>query len=175
MRIVCLVTLLLLPGWAQSGVYKWLDEYGVVYSDLPVPGSERVQVPGIREPARRVPQESAPAVPSTAQRPVGEEDERYRSFAIDSPYADERIRSADGVVLIRLELDPELETSHCIALHLDGQPITEQLRRLEYNLSGVAQGVHTLTASVLDRHGETVLGSVEITFRVIRAAQSPSL
>lgn len=173
--------LLVLAGLAVSlaasgqEIYRWVDKDGIVhYADQP--GSADAVLINIIEPNAYDSADTAIAAP-----PGGEPDEEpepedpYQSLAIVSPENDQVFFGADAVVLVSAYLEGSLQPDHSIALFMNGKRLDTEGPTAE--LSELARGSYTLSASVLDADGKPVISSRPVSFHVrqpsINSPQSP--
>ena len=160
-----LVLLMLLSGLVHAEVYKYIDDKGaVVYSDQPRPGAERVKLPEIQT---YTPPPAPKLTPTPMQKPV---QKLYDSMAIVEPEEDDTVRDNQGVVQVRLLLTPPLMTKqgHKIQFYLDAQPHGIPVTNTSIGFSNLDRGLHTLSASVLDARGQTVMNADSVTFHLHR-------
>ena len=173
--------LLVLAGLAVSlaapgqEIYRWVDKDGIVhYADQP--GSADAVLINIIEPNAYDSADTAIAAPPG--RDTDEETEpedAYQSLAIVSPENDQVYFGADAVVLVSAYLEGSLQPDHSIALFMNGKRLDAQGPTAE--LSELARGSYTLSASVLDADGKPVISSRPVSFHVrqpsINSPQSP--
>lgn len=168
MKAIFLVFLLLpaLAATAESKVYRWVGPDGAtVFSDEPRPGAQEVEIPPVQTmPRLELPRATVP------QEDSGPTDEGgYQSFSFVAPQQDEGVRANNGVVDVRMTLEPPLRAGHSIAVTLDGEPLGGNAP-LSFQLPGMERGTHTITAEVVDAAGEAVISAGPVTFHVLRAA-----
>jgi hypothetical protein len=155
--------------FAADGVWKWKDAAGVThYSDQPVPGAERVdlKVQTFKAPNSDVSAGGQNSNRQTASAPA------YRSLEIWKPASQETVSNSGGQVSVRLRADPQLAAGDAIALYLDGQKVEGAPQALEYELSNIARGIHTLTAAIVTNRGQTAIESSTVTFNVLQASSA---
>ncbi|MDZ7752186.1 MAG: DUF4124 domain-containing protein [Gammaproteobacteria bacterium] len=163
------VVLLLLPALALaagSKVYRWVGPDGAtVFSDEARPGAEEVEIPPVQTmPALEAPRATAP---DDGKGPT--EEAAYQSFSFVAPQQDQGVRANNGVVGVRMTLEPPLRAGHSIAVTLDGEPMGGNAP-LSFQLPALDRGTHTIEAEVVDATGESVISAGPITFHVLRAA-----
>lgn len=165
MRTALLLALALAnPVFASQVVYKWVDPQGIThYSDLPVPGAERVE---LRVGTTTVTPSNSPASStSSAARP--DAGPAYRNFEIWKPGNDEVFSNVAGTVDVNVRVDPPLQAGHTLSLYLDGRlvegfaPNTEQ-----FSLKDVYRGTHGVVAVITDQRGKRVAETPPVTFHV---------
>lgn len=163
-----LLALLASVAMAADEVWRWVDADGIThYSDRPVPGAEKVDL--------RVQTYKAPERPASRPTPqpagVEEPTPDYRNFEIWKPAQDEAIVNTAGAVSVRVRLDPGLAGTHAIYLYLDGKRIDDQpLDALDFQLSEVPRGTHSLTAMVTDQDGKTLIQAPPVVFHVVQTS-----
>lgn len=163
-----LVMLMLLTGLVHAEVYKYIDDKGaVVYSDQPRPGAERVKLPEIQT-------YTPPPAPKLTPAPVIQPVQKlYERMAIVEPEKDGTVRNNQGVVQVRVSLTPPLmaRQGHKIQFYLDTQPHGIPVTNTAIGFSNLDRGSHTLSASVLDAGGQTVMTADPVTFHLHRESK----
>lgn len=154
-------------GLAQGSreVWKWTDANGVVhYTDTPQPGATRMQLSGMA-PAT-APKPTAPQDASAA-RPAAPERQQYESLQFTQPGNGETFFNSDAQVPVGLALTPSLARGDELALYLDGARVEEfPPTALDFVLTDLPRGAHTLTAAVVDRDGNMLLRSEARVFHI---------
>lgn len=163
-----MLVLLLAATAVNAGVYKWVDENGVVqYGDRPPEGAERVDLP----PSSTYEPRELPAVEKDESGQA--EDEAvivpYSQVAITQPQDDETVRDNSGNVPLSVELEPPLQQGHRMAVVIDGRTIFDQLTGTQVTLTDVNRGTHSLQVKVLDADGVELAASSAVTFHMHRA------
>jgi hypothetical protein len=161
--------LILSATTASAEVYKWVDDNGVVqYGDRPpAGGAETVDLPPSSVyqprplPSVVEPEEGAPAAQADTAG--------YKRLAIRQPGDDATVRDNTGAVELEIDLEPELQQGHRIAVLLDGRTIFDQLEITRVSLSNVDRGTHRLRVKVLDADGAEQAASEPVTFHMHRA------
>ena len=155
---------------AGAATYKWVDKEGRVhYSDKPVEGAERVDLP-------ELPTYAAPVEP-TAQR-NGREPRRpdtgpaYTRFEFISPKSEQVFWDLVGKLPVQLALEPGLRDGDRINIYLDGKltgnsPTTS----LGMTLEEVWRGSHSLKAVVVGPDGAARITAESGTFHVKQHSQ----
>lgn len=174
LQLIWVLLGLLLASGAGAATYKWVDKDGQVhYSDTPVEGAERVDLP-------ELPTYAAPAVP--APRKSGEEKERpdarpeYGRFEFVSPKPDQVFWNIAGELPVQLMLEPGLQNGDRINVYLDGK-LTENspTSSLSLTLTEVWRGEHSLRAVVVDAKGTARITAESGPFHVKQhSIQQPS-
>lgn len=161
--LFCLV--LPLESWGQ--IYRWVDEQGrTVYSDIPKPGAEVVDLPPL--PAFSPP---APAKPEKPQ-PAEQAAQPYTALAIAQPGEEEMVHDNSGTLGVALTLSPPLriEQDHRIKVFLDGEALPATQTAMNFSLTDIDRGAHILQVAVVDRSGQPLITSAPITFYMWRAS-----
>jgi hypothetical protein len=169
--LVLLSCLLAFASQAQETkkeLWKWTDSNGVVhYSDVPGPGAVKVDL-AVTE-AQPRPAVAAPAAgpsSSTAAKPAAPATVTYTSLEIWQPEDQASYFDADTTVNVRLRSDPAIAADDSLLLYLDGKLVEGPRNALEYSLSGVERGAHSLTAQVLDIKGKEKIRSKSVVFYI---------
>lgn len=181
MRILLLLAGLTLSLAAQpQEIYRWIDKDGQVhYSDQP--GAANAERVILADPNAYESEPSfgdyAPAASAPEDTDTGaDEVAPYESLAIVQPTPDQVFFGADATVVVAAELDGTLRSDHTVVFFVNGN------RRpagpgLGLELQNLDRGSHFLRAAVLDRNGDPVITSQQITFHVrepsINTPQSP--
>jgi hypothetical protein len=96
----------------------------------------------------------------------------YAQFTVIKPSYDQGVRANDGSVTVYLSLQPALMPGHTIVLNVDGED-GEKIRSgesLNFNLSSMSRGRHTVAAKVINEQGEEVIETGPVGFYVLRNA-----
>lgn len=168
MKAWFLIFLLLpaLAATAESKVYRWVGADGsTVFSDQPRPGAEEVEIPPVQTmPSLGQPRRTAPGEEGEAA-----DEAVYQTFSFVAPQQDEGIRANNGVVDVRMTLEPSLRAGDSIAVTLDGEPLGGNAP-LSFQLPAMERGTHTIGAEVVDANGDPVISAGPVTFHVLRVA-----
>ncbi len=169
--LVLLSCLLAFASQAQETkkeLWKWTDSNGVVhYSDVPGPGAVKVDLTVTEAQPR--PTVAAPAAgpsSSTAAKPAAPATVTYTSLEIWQPEDQASYFEADTTVNVRLRSDPAIAADDSLLLYLDGKLVEGPRNALEYSLSGVERGAHSLTAQILDIKGKEKIRSKSVVFYI---------
>jgi hypothetical protein len=171
-RILILVSCLLAfasqAQEAKKELWKWTDSNGVVhYSDVPGPGAVKVDLTVIEgQPRPTVAAPAAGTASSTPAKPSAAATVSYASLEIWQPADQTSYFEADTSVNVRLRSDPALAADDSLLLYLDGKLIEGPRNALEYTLSGVERGAHSLTAQILDNTGKEKIRSKSVVFYI---------
>lgn len=158
---------LLVPLAATAEVYKWVDEQGnVVYSDQPRPGAKPLDLPEVSTyksvpPGRAVPRERA----AEAAGPM-------YGVQVLQPEPEATVRDNRGIMDVRVATEPPLlpERGHRLAIQLDDQAV-QYTSSLEFQLTEVQRGAHTLRVWVTDKEGEAISDRQAVTFFMHQASR----
>jgi uncharacterized protein DUF4124 len=158
---------------AATTVYKWVDESGVIhYSDQPHPNAEKVRV---RDPQTY--KESGPLSSATAAETPAAAAPTYRGCAVVQPANDESFANPESITVV-VQTDPALRGGDQVFVTLDGQPLNDgRPTGLQFSISPVDRGQHTLQAAVKDPDGALLCQAPPITYNVqqasVNAPQNP--
>lgn len=152
-----------------ADIWRWKDANGVThYSDSPVPGAERVNVP--RAPRTDA---AAPASSATNASPTPEQAApqpaavvQYRRCAVTSPQNDAVFNNVDAVEA-SLAIEPALQAGHQVLVLLNGGAYTDWPEgAASHTLTGLFRGSYTLAVRVLDESDRALCSSAAINFHV---------
>ncbi len=165
------LTLFLVTSASFAELYKWKDKDGnVMYSDKPpFEGAEQLDPPHLTTtPAVKVvkkkpkPEDTGPTI---------EEDFRYSQFQITSPLNDEAIRSNPGNISVSFLVKPalNLRLGHFITIKIDGTVVRDKVKSSSgILLQNIDRGTHTITASLKDKNGQTLMSSNPVKMHLLR-------
>lgn len=167
MRILAFLLALLLAVPALAEMYRWKDAQGnVVFGDSPPEGvsAEPVKVrPNVVETPK------LPEPPPPAPAPEGPAGPAYQALRITEPADQSAVRENAGNVTITLGIEPDLNVrvGHKLQVLMDGAPVAEG-QTLQFMLTNVDRGTHSLSARVLDAQGNELVSSPTISFTLLR-------
>ncbi len=174
-----LVLLLIFAGaTAGAEVFRRIGPDGEVYfSDQPLAGAERVELgsPNLIQMPTVTPRPAAaqqPAEVAVDKQEAPAPAPAYAQFAVVKPSHDQGVRANDGSVTVYLALQPALMPGHTIVLTIDGED-GEKIRTgesLNFNLSNMSRGRHTVAAKVVDEQGDVLTQTGPVGFYVLRVA-----
>ncbi len=166
-RLVGLV-LVLAPLAAGAGVYKYVDENGVVrYSDTPPhPGAKPTQLPAVQTYTSddgyvREDSQEAADVPETQTPP-----EDYRSVQLTAPAPEQVYNNANPQVTASAQIEPGLQPGHRLVFLVDGQQYAPAPGQNSLVISGLARGSHSLQAVVMDASDRIQAQSESLNFHL---------
>ena len=176
MNRVLILLLTVACSTASAEVFRRIGPDGEVYfSDRPVAGAERVDLgpaQSIRMPTV-TPRSAATQQPAdVAAGKQGAPAPSYAQFTVVKPSYDQGVRANDGSVTVYLSLQPALMPGHTIVLAVDGED-GEKIRTgesLNFNLSDMSRGRHTVAAKVVDEQGDVLIQTGPVGFYVLRVA-----
>jgi hypothetical protein len=157
--------LLLLGGTVAlqaAETWRWRDANGVVhFSDVPVPGAERVNVGPAPKPGSVATARSSPS-----SRDSGSDIVPYQRCVLAAP-ANDFVALNEPAVQVVLDLQPSLQGGHGIQMLLNGQLVTDwPSTSTQSTLNMQERGTFTLVARVVDEMGNGVCTSPQVTFHV---------
>ena len=94
----------------------------------------------------------------------------YKDFSITSPTSDQGVRANDGNVTVQLSLQPALQSGHTIVLSVggEGSESTVNSSGLTVGLKNLSRGLHTVSATVVDKDGNNLIKTEPVSFHVLR-------
>jgi Domain of unknown function (DUF4124) len=159
-RLFIGITTLVVAGAVFGQAYTWVDKEGIVhYSDRPVPGAERIQLPTSKPSSRPYsrPMASTNNAAEQAKPAKKEQPFSYKSLTFTAPVAEETLWNIEGVLNVSLDLRPGLQPGHRVRVFVDGTP--RMVSGTSFELDEVYRGVHNLQAEVLDETGKMMIRS----------------
>jgi len=161
-----LLIMLLLAGSAHAEIYKSINAAGeVVYSDTRTQGAETMKMPALSTYA------TPPVTPSAiSKKAKSVETAVYEDFVFLTPEDDATIRNNQGIINAELKLTPALrgKLNHRVQFYLDGEAYGEPGSSIRTVMSDVERGEHSLTASVLDANGDTLISTAPVIVHLHR-------
>jgi len=161
--VCCLIAFASQAQQTKVQMWKWTDANGVVhYSDVPGPGAVQmdIHVSGAR--SSGVPPPDGGTAASTYEPTA--QTTGYNSLAIVQPANETSYFDANPIIDVHLRSDPALLSGDSIYLLLDGKRVGNSGDALDYSLSSVPRGQHTLTAKIVDGNGEEKIQSQPVVF-----------
>ena len=167
----CLIALISLFSAAAlaAPAWTWVDGQGRRhYSDVPVEGATQIELRGSQgfSGAALQPTRNTAATASL----TGEGDEpppvSYSVLEIVSPTPEETLRNIGGVLPVEVATYPALSVNHRFDVLLDGERRQLGSRSLQFTLSDVFRGEHTLGILVIDVEGREIARSAPVRFFV---------
>mgnify|MGYP001819806871 FL=1 len=170
MRTFIAFIAVLAAGAVMAQAYKWVDEDGVVhFSDTPVEGAERIDLPTESRPRRQVtPSVTSSAAAATSPATTVEEPPtvfRYDSIEIVAPAPEETLWNIEGVLNVALRVSPGLRPEDRVRVYLDGEEslVTSSS---SFQIQEVWRGVHNIQAEIVDSTGKLMARSLPNRFYV---------
>lgn len=168
-----LCALLLLTSPAGAQIYSWTDAEGnPVYSDQPRPGASPVELgpTNVIEPAPS-------ATPSRSRLPPDPSHQTnfYRELSISSPAHDSNIRSNEGELILVVQTDPPLSSSHLLRVSVDdalsdvGVPGNGAAVH-QLTVRNIDRGTHQIAVAVVNARGEELQRSTPVTVHLQRTS-----
>jgi len=160
---------------ALAATYRWVDANGVVhYSDQPGPGAQKIELPQAQTYRAVPPPPSVPSPPAAPAKPT----DAYQSCAIIEPASEATVFELEAVT-VRVSLQPAQRPGDSVSINFDGATIAPtSSNALDFRISPIDRGAHTVTAVVRDAGNTTVCTSAAVTFYVrqpsVLSPQSPS-
>jgi hypothetical protein len=142
-------------------IYKWVDEKGVThYSDQPHEDAKKVELTSAQTytpaPVGDTSTQSRPQVTAAS----------YSVCEIFVPENDEVFFNVQTVTA-RVRLEPALQAGHRLAIALDGKRMADSMTGVDFTLSPVYRGSHSVMAVVEDaRTGQSICSTPSVTFHV---------
>lgn len=168
MRTFIAFIAVLATGLAMAQAYRWVDENGVVhFSDRPVEGAERIQLPDDRiRPRSQTIDTFAAAAPTTATetQAAPEPPFRYETLEVVAPAPEETLWNIEGVLDVALRVTPGLRPEDQVRVYFDGEQRTAD--GTNFQIEEVYRGVHNIQAEIVDSTGQLMIRSLPNRFYV---------
>lgn len=162
---------------AETKIYRYEDAQGItVFADRAAAGREEVALPGVNTYIPVEPKESVSAPPPA------DVTASYRSLSVTGPGDGETIRRNGGNVRVTGRVEPGVREDHRAVLLVNGAMTSleapqdrvrspaETRSDIEFALTGVARGPHTVRIAVLDREHNVLIQSAPVRFHLLRVA-----
>lgn len=91
----------------------------------------------------------------------------YKRFVVASPEPDEPVRANNGNIMVRLELEPDLQAGHGIVVYLDGKRVANGDATV-FSLESVDRGKHSLFAVLHDENDDVLKNTEAVSFNLLR-------
>ncbi|OLQ81077.1 hypothetical protein BIT28_05770 [Photobacterium proteolyticum] len=163
----CLLLGLTTAPWLQaSPIYTWEDDRGVVhFSDQSNPNANIVDL------------DVLPAIelqPNPASPPGADKQDIQSSQPITvrllSPHDQQTLRDNQGIIKVAAATSQTLKKHHRAQLLLNGTPYGSPQSRLNWHLSNIDRGSHTLQVQI-SNNGKVIASSEVITVYLHRASR----
>ncbi|WMN87405.1 DUF4124 domain-containing protein [Vibrio parahaemolyticus] len=181
--LCALSSVVIIPVVPAQIAYTWVDKDGVIhFSDTPRQGAKAIALPNLEAspPAPEVEstESLAPQVnktPDESQDAPQAQPEKPQPLQLTmlNPTHDATLRSNRGQIDIQLEANRKLGIGEQLQLLLDGNPYGAPQTLLNWQLSDIDRGTHTLSVHA-KRSGKLIASSSPITVHLHRASIKPT-
>lgn len=155
-------------------MWVWVDAQGIRhFSDRPVPGAQLMTITAPPPSASPTPAAPGRASTTTTRRP-GESAVTYTALEIFEPENGQSFFGADAVVNVRMRSEPDLAEGDVTRLYLDGKFVDRQPQGLEYTLTNLERGGHSITALIVDARGNERIRSEPRVFHIRQPSTIPA-
>ena len=170
---ILLLTMLALPGLAQSDIYKVTHADGSIsFTDQPPSDSGSSSVKLLDSNRTNIVPGLAPDPKTTQTEAESEElavtELTPKSVGITSPIDQTTIPMGPGHFSVVAEVEPELELGETLQLVMDSTPVDEPITDTTWNLRFVIRGEHTLLVNRIDSAGNVIASSEPVVVYVLR-------
>lgn len=167
--------LLLLTSVSSAEVYRWVDANGnTVFGDSPPEQSkaQTIELPTLTvadsyDDGAKKTKQTTTAQNSEEEEATSSQTIEYKRFAVASPEKNQAVRANNGNVMVRLELEPELQAGHGIVVYLDGKQVANG-DATTFSLESVDRGKHSLFAVLHDANDDVLKNTEAVSFDVLR-------
>jgi hypothetical protein len=148
-------------------LWKWTDPNGVVhYSDVPGPGAIKVDLAVTEGQSKPAATRPAPTTSSAAAKPAAAQATTYNVLEIWQPANETSFFEANTTVGVRIRSEPAVASDDSLYLFLDGKLVEGPANSVDYSVSGVERGAHSLTALIQDARGKEKIRSKAVVFYI---------
>jgi len=165
MKLLLVLNLLFTPFVYAETAYKTFDAEGnIIFSDVPSVGAETIEL----QEAQMIdtPEAIRTYRPTTKLEPQKKE---YSKLVILSPENDVTIRNNQGNISIAVEVKPLLFGGDSLVLFMDGKE-TSSGTSLQFSLSNVDRGTHTIAVAVKNEKGKFIKRSEKLVLHLRKAS-----
>lgn len=165
-RLLLFINLILISFAQAKTVYKTVDAEGnVVFSDAKTTGAEEIRI----EEAQTI---KSPPLDDYEYTPKDKKktQSNYTKLNIVSPENDTTIHSNPGNINVSIELEPALQDKDEILLFVDGKQLLSG-RNLEFSLSNIDRGTHTIGAAVINEKKKVLIRSEKVVLHLRRMSR----
>ncbi len=173
----CTVLVLATSAGADTKIYRYEDPHGIaVFADRPSTGWQEVALSDVNA-YTPIKQKKPASDPLPADVDV-----TYESLSITGPGDGETIRRNGGNVRVTGRVEPGVRKDHRVVLLVDGAMTSRESPQdrirspvetdgnIEFALTGVARGPHTLRIAIMDGENNVLIQSPPVRFHLLRAA-----
>ncbi|MDV6253235.1 DUF4124 domain-containing protein [Vibrio sp. EA2] len=181
--LCALSSVAIIPVVSAQVAYTWVDKNGVIhFSDTPSQGAKAIVLPNLEASAPAPEVESTESLAPQMNQKTEETETTPQTqpaqpqplqLTMLSPQHDETLRSNRGRISIQLEANRKLGIGEQLQLLLDGKPYGAPQTRLNWQLSDIDRGTHTLSVHA-KRSGKLIASSSPITVHLHRASIKPT-
>ena len=160
---------------SPAEIYKITNPDGSVsFSDQPADNAEAISTQPIQQyssphKAKNTPKQQKKTVekPKKEQKPTS-----YSKLEIISPKNDSAVRANDGTVTITVKTSPPLnrQQGDKIQIFLNGTPAAPPAASTSFTLTNLNRGTHSISASLKNAQGTTLLNAPAVKFHVLKAS-----
>jgi len=165
--------------WLQATpIYTWEDDQGTThFSDQPRSGATIVELNTL-QPIKPEPHKRLPTTPSSNTPPYNTETTEFQdtqttqaaaTIRLLSPLDQQTLRDNEGMISVSVATNQKLGKDHSTQLLLDGTQYGQPQTQLNWRLSNIDRGSHTLQAQILN-NGKVIASSEVITVYLHRAS-----
>lgn len=153
-------------------IYTWEDENGVIhFTDQPSPEAKVLDIKPPKRQSAPAPAANDTAGDATTAAHADEEDEANLPAAavtLLSPSHQQTLRDNSGNIQVTANSSRKLKKGHTVRLLLDGKVEGRAQTQLQWQLTNISRGTHTLQVELL-KYGKVIASSDKITVYLHRA------
>lgn len=146
---------------SYAQIFKWTDSNGVVhFSDHPHDGAKVIKMPV----TQTYSPPTIPALNNSAAAKGANKARAYTHIAVTQPLNEATIRNNKGYLIVVAQLQPELNPGDLYQLMFDGTPLGGGQPNPAFQLNGINRGSHTVAVQVINKQGDVLITSDNVTF-----------
>ncbi len=142
--------------------YRVVHPDGTVeFTDEPTQGGQEIKLHDVQTIKQQM--DEARAIRRSDQNKSPKNKATYTGINIASPAAEQTFWVGTSPVSISVSVEPGLKPNHTVVVRLDGKTIGNG-SSVNVSLDGLDRGTHTITASVIDTNGTTLISASPVIF-----------
>lgn len=176
-QIFCIIFLSSISFTSAAEIYKITNPDGSVsFSDQPAENAEAISTQPVQQyssphkaknTAKKQQTKKTADNPEKSDKPIS-----YTKLEIISPKNDSAVRANDGTVTVTVKATPPLnhQQGDKIQVFLNGAPAAPPAASTSFTLTNLNRGTHSISASLKNAQGATLLSAPTIKFHVLKAS-----
>ncbi|MEE4246443.1 MAG: DUF4124 domain-containing protein [Kangiellaceae bacterium] len=147
---------------AVKKIYKWVDEKGNVhYGDKPKANAKEIKIrnvqsvqPGQSQALEKLKQQLREEPKAKEELP---EPFKYTTLTVTNPPHDQAFFSNEGIVNVKLKVEPELQAGHSMRVELNGTVLFAATRSTSITLNELERNSYQLSVTIVDQFKRDIM------------------